>query len=145
MTTRMHSSAKVKKSVEIETLSGSELIDRKIDKDAEYLVIKLDRNIASTTEYCKALYVAVNAAVATVNSIAICDNDAHPTLCFVSSKTDDVPSVLKTSKKVRQKAKPEIQPKKKEFNKMKVDNSVRKLSSEHSKIVMLASLYVERL
>ncbi len=131
MTTRMHSSTKVKKSVEIETLSGSELIERKIDKNAEYLIIKLDRNIASTTEYCKALYVAVSTAVATVNSIATYDNDAHPTSCFVSSKTDDVPSVLKTSKKVRQKAEPEIQPKKKEFNKIKADNSVTKLSSEH--------------
>ncbi|WP_157835557.1 hypothetical protein [Photorhabdus australis] len=32
MATRIYSSAEVKKSVEIETLSGSELIDRKIDK-----------------------------------------------------------------------------------------------------------------
>ncbi|WP_166307834.1 integrase [Photorhabdus cinerea] len=131
MATRIYSSAKVKKSVEIETLSGSELIDRKIDKDAEYLVIKLDSNIAGNTEYGKALYVAVNAAVATVNSIAICD-DHYPTLCFVSSKTDDISPVLKTSKRVKQKkVEPEIDPKKELSNKIKEDNSVRKLSSEH--------------
>ncbi|ETS33594.1 hypothetical protein BB987_12805 [Photorhabdus temperata] len=86
MTTRMYSSAKVKKSMEVETLSGSELIDRKIDKDAEYLVIKLDRNIASTSEYSKALYVAVNAAVATVNSIAICDDKADNSVRKLSSE-----------------------------------------------------------
>ncbi|MCT8350009.1 hypothetical protein LGZ99_23115 [Photorhabdus temperata] len=80
--------------MKIETLSGAELINRKIDKDAEYLVIKLDRNIVNTTEYGKALYVAVNAAVATVNSIVIHSDNDHPILRFVSPKKDDAPSVF---------------------------------------------------
>ncbi|EQB99940.1 hypothetical protein [Photorhabdus temperata] len=115
--------------MKIETLSGAELINRKIDKDAEYLVIKLDRNIVNTTEYGKALYVAINAAVATVNSIVIHSDNDHPILRFVSSKTDDAPSVFKAGKRSKQKAEPGIQAKEKVLN--KVDNPIRKPLSEH--------------
>ncbi|WP_445497260.1 hypothetical protein [Photorhabdus sp. SF281] len=95
--------------MKIETLSGAERINCNIDKDTEYLVIKLDRNIVNATEYGKALYVAVNAAVATVNSIAIHSDNDHPTLHFVSPKTGNAPSVFKAGKRSIQKAEPGIQ------------------------------------